>query len=782
MDDLNDSNLWNLPLVDVYKRLQCDEDGLAEGEAARRLEIERRRSTQKRQGELFQFLSFLWNPVCWMMELCALGLLALSSGRHHLPAWRTFLGITALLCVNSIIGLCAERRAYNVARTLMDSANIPPNVRAKVKRAGLWSEIDVSKLVPGDIVSLHAEDIAPADCRITRVIAHGVYVRDQEHFSNKMEVGDRGARVSSGECEVVIIYSGGSTFSARSGALRGQSKRSTATDNLHSIVAQLALFCAAVISLGTIAEILVLYAGFHDSYHRGIDNIFVLLIGGIPIALPTVLSVTLSFGVGMFAEHRVLVNRVAAVEELARVTTLCVEMSGVLVEDEMVIDEVKTYGPFDTDEVRLLAAYANSTKDLNNTSSDSFGDYYAGGAAGHPDIEIFGWKALSYVSAQVTYRAKGSGKLQRVAKGMAGHIIERCTRNRTAALEDQFGADLEECARRGMRVVSVAHEELEGDDPEADGNGFELVGLLGLLKPPREDAARAVEAARALGVQVLMTTGEQLAIAKEAGRRIGLGDHMFPGRVFRDGPLARPYATLDELILETAGFAGLARVQRQQLIQRLQHMGHFCAMIGDLMSTQAGLSSVVDVIRDSRKVFERMRSSFIYTCALTIRTVLCFAILVVDHAIPSATPSSWDLTAIFYYASAYGLHLTLSTVIFVIVTVQTTFFQRTFGVLLSPSQPQYDNQLRMLVYLQVAMISHALVFVVRTPGFLFASRPSTVVLGVFSVWQVVLSVIARYGNCGFARVHTNLIWFVPLDWIKIAVLFALSKRHSVPLR
>jgi H+-transporting ATPase len=142
-----------------------------------------------------------------------------------------------------------------------------------------------------------------------------------------------------------------------------------------------------------------------------------------------------------------------------------------------------------------------------------------------------------------------------------------------------------------------------------------------------------------------------------------------------------------------------------------------------------------------------------------------------------------DLAEIFSYAVAYGLYLTLSTVALVIIIMETTFFQDKFGVSLDTSNPvdPNDPQLHMIVYLQVAVISQALIFVTRSHGFFFMERPSTALLCAFCIAQLISSIIAHYADWGFTKIHGisggwigivwvwNIIWFAPLDWIKFAM-------------
>jgi H+-transporting ATPase len=115
---------------------------------------------------LFQFLSFMWNPLSWVMEAAALVAIALSNGESRPPDWQDFVGIVLLLFINSSIGFYEERNAGNAVKALMDS--LAP--KAKVKRDGKWLEIESIELVPGDMISFKIGDIVPVDCRLSKAI------------------------------------------------------------------------------------------------------------------------------------------------------------------------------------------------------------------------------------------------------------------------------------------------------------------------------------------------------------------------------------------------------------------------------------------------------------------------------------------------------------------------------------------------------------------------------------------------------------------------------------
>ncbi|KAF8916427.1 plasma membrane ATPase [Mucidula mucida] len=848
-EDLYDKEKVDLETIvidDVFKLLQCDDNGLSAEEATRRLELFGPNKLESEdQNAILQFLSFMWNPLSWVMEAAALVAIALSNGEGRAPDWQDFVGIVLLLFINSAIGFYEERNAGNAVKALMDS--LAP--KAKVKRAGSWSEIESSGLI-GDIV--------PADCRLTEAINVSI---DQaaltgESLPQSKKSGDQcfsGSTCKQGEAEGVVISTGANTFFGRAASLVGQDDDTTG--HLQKILAQIGSFCLIAIGLFVFLEIVILYPKFHYTYRRGLDNILVLLIGGIPIAMPTVLSVTLAVGAQQLAKHKAIVTRITAIEELAGVTILCSDKTGTLTTNKLTIDKdtIRTYSSFSPDDVILLAAYASRTENqdaIDMSVVQAIGDTGRARAG----IKLLDFKPFNPVDkrTEITYREEATGKLKRVTKGMTGIIIELCSRNKSEELENKLEADVEEYATRGLRALAVAYEEVDGDDFEAEGNGFELVGLLAIFDPPREDTKQTIDDAMALGVKVKMVTGDQLAIAKETGRRLGLGDHMYPAKVLKDGPApGSKHRSLDEMIMDADGFAGVFPEHKYEIVKRLQGLGHLCAMTGDgandapalsranvgiavegatdaargaadIVLTEPGLSTIVHAIRGSRVIFQRMRNYSIYACAVTIRIVVCFAILAfayqfdfppfmvliiallndgtimtlsVDRVLPSMTPDSWDLAEIFAYAVAYGLYLTLSTIALVIIIMETTFFQDKFGVSLETSPVQAnDPQLHMVIYLQVAIISQALIFVTRSHGFFFMERPSAALFFAFCLAQLVSSIIAAYGNWGFTNIRAisggwigivwvwNIVWFFPLDFIKFGmkatVIKYLRDRHA----
>lgn len=842
-EDLYDKekvDLESVELGDVWKLLEASEEGLTDEEAKRRIEIfGPNKLESKEQNAFLQFLGFMWNPLSWVMEGAALVAIVLSNGQGRPPDWQDFVGIVLLLFINSTIGFIEERNAGNAVAALMES--LAP--KAKVLRDGNWGEIESSDLVPGDVVAFKIGDIVPADCRLYDAINVSI---DQaaltgESLPVSKKVGDQcfsGSTCKQGEAEGVVIATGPNTFFGRAAMLVGQDDDSTG--HLQKILAQIGTFCLVSIGIFVLAEIFVQYPGFKYSYRDGLDNILVLLIGGIPIAMPTVLSVTLAVGAQQLAKYKAIVTRITAIEELAGVTILCSDKTGTLTTNKLTIDvqNVRQYAEFDAKEICILAAYASRTQNADAIDSCIVGNL------GEPDvikkqfegIKVLDFKPFDPVTkrTEVTYTDAGKeGKMFRVSKGMTPMIEKLASRNKTEEQLDQLEKDVEEYAARGLRALAVAHEEVPSGDKDGEGNGFQLIGLLAIFDPPRHDTKETIDEALNLGVKVKMVTGDQLAIAKETGRRLGLGDNMFASKVLVEKTMADK--ELDALILQADGFAGVYPEHKYEIVKRLQGLGHLVAMTGDgandapalsranvgiavegatdaargaadIVLTEPGLSTIIHAIRQSRVIFQRMRNYSIYACAVTIRIVVGFAVMLfafkfnfppfmvliiallndgtimtlsVDRVLPSHTPDHWDLAEIFAYAIAYGIYLSACTVAMIAVALYTNFFEDKFGV--EPYKDANDPHMHMIIYLEVAQISQALIFVTRSHGFFFMERPSFALFGAFCLAQLISSIIAAYGNWGFTKIAAisggwigiiwvwNIVWFFPLDFIKFGM-------------
>ncbi|KAH0923163.1 hypothetical protein HID58_023181 [Brassica napus] len=416
------------------------------------------------------------------------------------------------------------------------------------------------------------------------------------------------------------------------------------------------------------------------------------------------------------------------------------------------------------------------------------------------------------------------------------------------ALRQKALATINNYAERGLRSLAVARQLVPEKTKESSGGPWEFVGLLPLFDPPRHDSAETIRRALNLGVNVKMITGDQLAIGKETGRRLGMGTNMYPSAALlgtdRDSNIAS--VPIEELIEKADGFAGVFPEHKYEIVKKLQEMKHIVGMTGDgvndapalkkadigiavadatdaargasdIVLTEPGLSVIISAVLTSRAIFQRMKNYTIYAVSITIRIVFgfmlialiwefdfsAFMVLIIailndgtimtiskDRVKPSPTPDSWKLNEIFATGIVLGGYQAVMSVIFFWVIHKTDFCSDKFGV---RSIRDNNDELMSAVYLQVSIISQALIFVTRSRSWSFVERPGALLMIAFVIAQLVATLIAVYADWTFARVKgigwgwAAVIWvysiltYIPQDILKFAIRYILSGKAWVSM-
>ncbi|RWR78959.1 plasma membrane ATPase 4 [Cinnamomum micranthum f. kanehirae] len=836
-------DLERIPVEEVFEQLKCTKEGLSAEEGANRLQIfGPNKLEEKKESKVLKFLGFMWNPLSWVMEMAAIMAIALANGGGKPPDWEDFVGIVVLLVINSTISFIEENNAGNAAAALM--AGLAP--KTKVLRDGRWSEQDAAILVPGDIISIKLGDIVPADARLLEGDPLKI---DQSALTGESlpvtkNPGDEvfsGSTCKQGEIEAVVIATGVHTFFGKAAHLVDSTNQ---VGHFQKVLTAIGNFCICSIAIGIIVEIIVMYPIQKRKYRDGIDNLLVLLIGGIPIAMPTVLSVTMAIGSHRLSEQGAITKRMTAIEEMAGMDVLCSDKTGTLTLNKLSVDknliEVFTKG-VDKEHVMLLAARASRTENQDAIDAAIVGMLAdpKEARAGIREVHFFPFNPVDKRTA-LTY-IDSDGRWHRASKGAPEQILNLCNckedvRRKAHSVIDKF-------AERGLRSLGVARQEVPERTKESAGAPWQFIGLLPLFDPPRHDSAETIRRALNLGVNVKMITGDQLAIAKETGRRLGMGTNMYPSSALlgqnKDASIGA--LPIDELIEKADGFAGVFPEHKYEIVRKLQERKHICGMTGDgvndapalkkadigiavadatdaargasdIVLTEPGLSVIISAVLTSRAIFQRMKNYTIYAVSITIRIVLGFLLIALiwkfdfspfmvliiailndgtimtiskDRVKASPLPDSWKLKEIFATGVVLGSYLALMTVIFFWAMNDTDFFSNKFGVRSLRNQP---NEMMAALYLQVSIVSQALIFVTRSRSWSYAERPGLLLVSAFIVAQLVATLIAVYANWGFAKIKGvgwgwagvvwlySLVFYVPLDLIKFAVRYALSGK------
>ncbi|KAK9947394.1 hypothetical protein M0R45_003020 [Rubus argutus] len=845
LQDVKNENvdLEKIPVEEVFEQLKCTKEGLTAEEGLKRLQVfGPNKLEEKKESKVLKFLGFMWNPLSWVMELAAIMAIAMANGGGKPTDWPDFVGIVVLLLINSTISFIEENNAGNAAAALM--ASLAP--KTKVLRDGKWGEQEAEILVPGDVISIKLGDIVPADARLLEgdPLKIDQAALTGESLPVTRNPGDEvfsGSTCKQGEIEAVVIATGVHTFFGKAAHLVDSTNQ---VGHFQKVLTSIGNFCICSIAVGMAIELLVMYPIQRRAYRDGIDNLLVLLIGGIPIAMPTVLSVTMAIGSHRLSQQGAITKRMTAIEEMAGMDVLCSDKTGTLTLNKLSVDKslIEVFPRnMDKDTVVLLSARASRVENQDAIDASivgMLGDPMEA-RAGITEVHFLPFNPVDKRTA-ITY-IDSNGDWHRCSKGAPEQIIDLC--DLVGEVRKKAHDIIDNYANRGLRSLGVARQTVSEKTRESSGEPWEFVGLLPLFDPPRHDSAETIRRALELGVNVKMITGDQLAIGKETGRRLGMGTNMYPSSTLLGQSMDESIASIpvDELIEKADGFAGVFPEHKYEIVKKLQERKHICGMTGDgvndapalkradigiavadatdaarsasdIVLTEPGLSVIVSAVLTSRAIFQRMKNYTIYAVSITIRIVVGFMLIALiwkfdfspfmvlviailndgtimtiskDRVKPSPLPDSWKLKEIFATGVVLGTYMAVMTVVFFWLAYSTNFFSKVFGVRHIGGDPA---QLNSALYLQVSIISQALIFVTRSRSLSFLERPGFMLIGAFVAAQLVATLIAVYCSWGFARIEgvgwgwAGVIWvysiitYFPLDIFKFIIRYALSGK------
>jgi len=808
---------------ETFEKLESSPKGLTNEEAEKRIAQYGPNLMKKTSKSPFLlFFSTMWNPLSWVMEIAAIVSIALQD-------YVDFALILILLLFNSTISFVEALQAGKAISVLLKS--LAPSCLC-LRDGSLDKSMPAEKLVPGDIVKINIGCVVPADCILFE--GSGLLVDESSLTGESMPVEKSvgaeifsGSVVKRGEMLAVVHATGQNTFFGKSASLVAGDRE---TGQFHLILKQVGYFCISIIAVGVLIELVVQF-GYRKEPCVGkncstLNNALVLIVGGIPIAMPTVLSVTLAIGAHQLAKSNVIVSRLTSIEDLSGMDMLCSDKTGTLTKNELTITDPVSYSDkFEGSDILYYAALS-----VPESSVDPIDIALLNALSDDQKEERKKSKHLKY-SPFHPKKKTTSAKIQAgkeifsVTKGAPQNVLEAAANKNN--LYKKVNKDIEEFGKRGYRAIGVSLMTDKDDE-------YKIIGLIPLYDPPRDDTKAMIEATKAKGIDIKMITGDQLAIAVETSRQLGLKTNILIGDLIRDKEkcFQEQGVPLKDLIEEAGGFAQVYPEDKYTIVKQLQKNGHIVAMTGDgvndtpalkkanigiavhgasdaarsaadIVLANPGLSVIVDAIVGSRKIFKRIRSYCIYSISMAVRVVVTFVILTTafnwyfptlavvflailndacmisisrDNVTPSETPDTWNSFNVFFCATMYGIYLSISTIVLFSVATQTTFFQNTFGlVTLNP------EQLVGLMYVNLSVGGLATIFITRSYGFSFLDRPGLYVILAFGFAQVVASFLGAYGLNGYEGFDGagwgyvlvgwvwSIVWYFPLDFIKVGL-------------
>src|SRR6202451_3085648 len=352
--DVATDNLKSLPLAEVEKKLASSPDGLTQAEAEKRLtqygpnEIE-----EKKTNPFLKFLAYFWGPIPWMIE----GAVILSGVIRH---WPDFFIIFLLLLANAVVGFWEEHQAGNAIAALKAKLAI----KARVRRDGKWLNPEARELVPGDVIRLRLGDIVPADARL--LDGDPVEV-DQSALTGESLPATRkpgeavfsGPIMRQGEIDAMVYATGANTYFGKTAQLVQEAQ--TVSHFQRAVLKIGDYLIVLAVALVVLILAVALFRG--DPVLTTLEFCLVLLVAAIPVAMPTVLSVTMAVGARLLAKKEAIVTRLSAIEELAGVDVLCSDKTGTLTQNKLTLGDPFTVNNISAADVILWAALASRAED-----------------------------------------------------------------------------------------------------------------------------------------------------------------------------------------------------------------------------------------------------------------------------------------------------------------------------------------------------------------------------------------------------------------------------------
>ena len=786
----------DLPADGLFKKLDSSNKGLSSSEAENRIkQYGYNELSEKKTNPLIKFLSYFWGPIPWMIEIAA-GI----SGIIH--RWEDLVIISLLLVLNGVVGFWQEYKADNAIELLKQKMAL----NAKVLRGGKWVQIPARELVPGDVVRIRSGDIVPADLKLFE----GEYLQVDESaltgeslpVEKKSDgIAYSGSIIQKGEMTALVVVTGMDTYFGKTTRLVANVQTRS-----HFQKAVLKIGNYLIVLAGCIVAIVLLIEELfrHTPFLETLQFALVLIVAAIPVALPAVMSVSMAVGATELAKKGAIVSKLVSIEEMAGMDVLCSDKTGTITQNKITLSEFVPFGNFKENDLLLYGSLASREED-NDPIDNAI---LLKAKASEPlktkieSYKIKEFKPFDPVIKHTEATVEGpEGKLK-VAKGAPQIILDMSSN------KEEIGQKVKEkvdsLASKGYRALGVGVEE---------AGKYRFAGLLGLYDPPHKDSAETIKTANSLDVKVKMITGDHIAIAREIADQVGLGTDIITAADFE----GKSDSEAQEVVEKADGFAQVFPEHKYRIVELLQKK-HIVGMTGDgvndvpalkmadagiavagatdaaksaadIVFTISGLSVIINAIKESRKIFQRMKSYSIYRIAETIRvlffiatTIIVFnlypvtAIMIVllalfndapimaiayDNVNYSQKPEKWNMHEVLIMATFLGIIGVISS--FSIFYIGDRILHLSAGILQS------------FMFLKLAIAGHLTIFVARNRGPFWSPPPGKLLFWSAVITKLLATLVVVYGLyvspigwklTGFVWLYA-LIAFVITDWIKV---------------
>ena len=676
-----------LSIEEALKQLNSGKDGLSEDEAKKRLEQYGLNEIQtKKQNVLIKFLSKFIGTIPLMLYIIIAISIVLNK---YIDAYI----VIGLLIFNGITSFLEEYKADNTLELLKNKLS----VLVKVERGGEWKTVQSKFIVPGDIIRIRLGDIAPADCKI---IESDYLSVDQSMLTGESLPVDKKTNelvfsssvVREGEATGVVISTGKNTAFGKTAELVKIAKTRT---HLEASIFRI-LEYLLVLDVALIAAI------FIGSYFFGIQLLLVvpfsllILLTSVPVALPAAFTVAMAYGTERLSSKNILVTKLEAIEEASTMTVICLDKTGTITKNQLSISDPIQYGKFSNVDVFRYAALASRVEDNDQI------DLAIIHGAQERKIDLKGYTVKTFRPFDPSTKTSSAvvsfnGNEITVLKGFPESVMETCKLSSND--KNKINSSIDEMASKGYRTIAVAYK---------DGSKWNFVGVISMNDKPREDSKKLIDELRSLDLNVKMLTGDNENTAKAIAKEVDIGDNILDVSALN----GKSEKEIAEIITRADGFAGVYPKDKYTIVKALQDNGFHVGMTGDgvndapalkqaevgiavsnatdvaksaadIVLTSEGIEPIVNAIKESRSIFERMITYTLKKVSRVLQTSIFLSIfflilrflpmrsiqlilalflsdigsisLSTDNELYSNHPDTWNIKVVFLVSLMFGI-------------------------------------------------------------------------------------------------------------------------------
>ncbi len=749
------------PLEDSFKLVDSSRNGLSEKEAKVRLDSYGYNEIKaKKKSSLITFLSKFLGPIPVMLEFTLVA-------SYVLEDYAITYIILAMLIFNAIIGFIEEHHATSAIELLKARLTL----RSIVLRNGEWIHAAATYLVPGDVIRLKAGDIVPADCRIidNEAIMVDESVLTGESLPSTKTTGKlcfSGSLIKRGEATALVLSTGKNTYFGKIVELVKDTKTKTRIEGaVMGIVKRIMAINAFLIVIVAIYALVIA-----EPLSSVVPFILVLMIGSVPVALPVAFTVAMALGTRKLLDKGVLLTKLSAIEEASTINVLCLDKTGTITENRLVLGEPVPNNGFSAEDVVALALLTVRKED-QDPIDNAILEY----AKAHR-IKTTKYKVEKVIPFDVDTKSSSAiviykGKKMTISKGSVTYLNKGLNKD----VKQKMDAEADNLSKGGLRTIAVSIKE---------GSVKRLAGLLTLYDKPRANIGQLIKELNGLGLSIKMLTGDNVYIARHIAKEIGMGGEI----VEIDSIKNKTDKVLSAIVNRAAGFADVLPENKYSIVNAIQNGGFSVGMTGDgindapalekaqvgiavsnatdiarasanVVLTLPGLGVIIDTIKESRKIFERMITYTVMKIVKIVQIVFFLSIafialgflpilplqlvalvflndvssitLATDNEQYSNKPDAWDVNAIVYASSIMGGLLLIETIIFSILGL----YIFNMGI------PAFQTFLFLVFDVSIELT----IFSIRERGHFWHSRPSNALLLATILGMALGAVMAYFG-------------------------------------